>query len=66
MIDALRTSIETGVALMDKYFDKVTLELSDSEDDGEEEEEEKRYDLNKTFSIDLIECRRFAYLTLLA
>lgn len=43
MIDALRISVETGIKLVDKYFDKVTLEFSDSEDDGEEVE--KRYDI---------------------
>lgn len=38
VIDAIRDSIETGIKCMDEYFDKVTIEMSDSEDDGEDVE----------------------------
>lgn len=36
MIDAIQNAIDTGMQLMDKYFEKVTYELSDSEDETEE------------------------------
>lgn len=34
--EALQNAISTGMQMVDKYFDKVTIELSDSEDEGEE------------------------------
>lgn len=34
--EALQNAITTGMQMVDKYFDKVTIELSDSEDEGEE------------------------------
>lgn len=36
MTEALQNAITTGMQMVDKYFDKVTIELSDSEDDGED------------------------------
>lgn len=36
MIEALQTAIDTGMEMMDKYYEKVTYELSDSEDDGDD------------------------------
>lgn len=34
--EALQNAITTGMQMVDKYYEKVTIELSDSEDDGEE------------------------------
>lgn len=36
MIDAIQNAIDTGMQLMDKYFEKISYELSDSEDETEE------------------------------
>lgn len=36
IIDALGNALESSVNMMEKYFDKVTFTLSDSEDDEEE------------------------------
>lgn len=36
MAEAVQKAIAIAVPMVDKYFDKVTIELSDSDDDGEE------------------------------
>lgn len=43
IIDALGNALESSVNMMEKYFDKVTYTLSDSED--EEDEDHRRWDL---------------------
>ncbi|XP_031616468.1 WASH complex subunit 2 [Contarinia nasturtii] len=37
VIEALQNAIDTGMQMVDKYFDKVTFELSDSDDDDDGE-----------------------------
>lgn len=36
MASALKNALGNGVKMMDKYFDKVSFDLSDSEDDDED------------------------------
>lgn len=36
MTSALQKALATGAKMVDKYFDKVQLDLSDSEDDDNE------------------------------
>lgn len=43
LIEALENALECSVNMIDKYFDKVTYSLSDSDDDDDEADSHKRY-----------------------
>lgn len=49
IIDALSNALECSVNIMDKYFDKVTYNLSDSEDD--EDNDNRRYESSNRFDL---------------
>lgn len=42
MVDALEYALESGVKVLDKYYDKITYELSDSDDDDVADGSQKR------------------------